>query len=215
MARHLILLLLSALLVPETTAFRKQFVEEAHFEAVESHVAEEVVVEADHKVEVQVEVQVGDFGSKLMALDATQHPDFSGHYVLDKVEGQPDHAAYNAGVGWVQRQAAYAASYGAGTLTVDVTQSGNHFNIHSSTPLGSSRVQFNVGGGRQHAQASDGGRFDIQPVWRGNEIRATMWRGSHVTHIRRFMRGRNMIIESTIDGYYNNAMTREIYKPRN
>ena len=221
------LLLLSVLLVPELAAFRL----DTSFDAVKTDAVEADAVKVDavkanavaadavktdtvktdadivEVVEVEVEVDASEE-------DGTQHPNFSGHYILDRVEGQPDHAAYNAGVGWLQRQAAYAASYGAGTLSVDLIHNGDHFDIRSSTPLGSSRVQFDVGGGRQSARASDGGRFDIDPVWRGNEVRATMWRGSHVTHIKRFMRGNNMIIESTIDGYYHNARTREVYKPR-
>merc|ERR1719183_1931895 len=153
MARHLILLLLSALLVPETTAFRK----DVSLDVAELDIAKIDDFKTDVAETVEVEVDASE--------EDETHPDFSGHYILDRVEGDPDHAAYNAGVSWAQRQAAWAASYGAGTLTVDLTQRGNHFDIRSSTPLGSSRVQFDVGGGRQTATASDGGNFDIDPRW--------------------------------------------------
>jgi len=142
-----------------------------------------------------------------------QHPNLAGEWNLVAVEGDPDHVMYNAGVGWFQRTAAAAMGFGVGHVHVHLEQNGNAFVIESSTPLGSSTVKFTVGGGKQRETASDGGSFEIEPVWSKNEVKSTLWRNGVVTKQRRYKRGKQMCIESVVDGYYPKAMSREVYDP--
>lgn len=141
-------------------------------------------------------------------------PNLSGSWLLDRVEGEPDHAAYNGGVNWAMRQAAHAAGYGVGLITMDMRQTGDFFDIRSSTPLGSSHVTFAVGGGRQKGFDASGSEFEIEPKWQCRELRASMWKGEYMTQTRMFLSDGQLIIENTIDGYYPDALTREVYLPQ-
>lgn len=137
--------------------------------------------------------------------------DFSGAWRLARVEGEPEHVAYNAGLPKAKRLASAALGWGVGIVCVTIRHDGNQFQLSTRTPLGSGHAQLVIGQGAQWGTASDGGWYQCAPSWAGIDIVSSNCRGGVVSTQRRSMRGDAMIIETTLDGYYPHAKSVEVY----
>jgi len=140
----------------------------------------------------------GDVGSSSSSSAAPA--DFSGSWVLNRVEGDFEALMADAGVSWAIRKMAKSMNYGAGLVTQTVEQDGNSLAITFQNGPGQapSVMRLVVGGGVQTTSNEDGSDVTLQPRWEDHSLCLTgkTASGSNLQPARRFLSGEEMVIES-------------------
>jgi len=122
--------------------------------------------------------------------------DFSGSWVCTRVTGDMASFMKDAGLDAAMREAARAASYGAGRQVQNIAQVGDAMVVQNilKEPVA---TRFRVGAGLQSALDQDGKLIYVDPWWDGDALCVVSRREDKavIAHSRRYFDGATMVLE--------------------
>lgn len=138
--------------------------------------------------------------------------DFGGSWLCVRVTGDVSTFMKDVGLGTRMREAAKAASYGAGRQVQNIAQVGDAIVVQNilKEPV---TMRFRVGAGPQSTLDQDGKMVHIDPSWDGDALCVESRRedGTLIAHSRRYMSGDTMVLELASP---NGARVRRIFEKR-
>ncbi|CAL1160927.1 unnamed protein product [Cladocopium goreaui] len=128
-------------------------------------------------------------------------PNFSGEWLLVKAEGDWDSFLKEMDVGYMTRTMVQAMGYGVGVMKQIVEHQSNELKVTLISPKGTSTSTIVINGVEQESvDPMDGKMVKVVPCWRGNALEVkSRWADTlkELPVNRRFLKGPQMIIEST------------------
>lgn len=129
--------------------------------------------------------------------------DFSGSWMLARVEGDMDAFMREVGYGWLVRSAAAAVGYGVNRSTSTITHTPTHLRMVAVTPRGSSTLELRLDGTEQEGlEPLENQKVLFRPFWEpdGSALAFESRRagsGIELPRTRRFLLGDEMCVEQT------------------
>lgn len=133
--------------------------------------------------------------------------DFSGSWVISKIEGDMDKMLKKMGLGALERQAARMFSYGVGHVNEKIVQHDDDFVATVKTELGTEELHYRVGGEITQKNAMKKKKVETvtcQSEWADNEknelvINSSSSNGKALPQLRRSLVGDNMVVKMILD----------------
>jgi hypothetical protein len=141
--------------------------------------------------------QIGAVGASAAPLHAP--PDFSGRWLLERIDGDMESLLFDAGFNWALRKIAKGMKYGIGKAVQDIQQDGDSFVVVHETGYKTTTNRFRAGAGDHEAVAPDGSTVIAKAHWDGDVLHTGMRKpnGSKLPSMSRRMVGTEMVIESS------------------
>jgi len=128
----------------------------------------------DHSHNSEVTASISPSAPSAEAKGPAAKPDFSGKWLLTRVEGDWEAFLVEVGFGFMKRSLMRAAGYGAGKLTEEIIQQGScegcHLTVISTSPMGTVENAYSVNGTEQNAKNPEGEALTIVPQWEGDRL---------------------------------------------
>mmetsp|Transcript_43734 Transcript_43734/g.102048 ORF Transcript_43734/g.102048 Transcript_43734/m.102048 type:complete len:213 (+) Transcript_43734:90-728(+) len=132
--------------------------------------------------------------------DAKEPPNFTGDWVLSRLEGDFDAFLQDQGVGYMTRTMAKSMGYGVRKVFQVIKQEGDQIRITQTNPQRSVVVDLTVNGVEQDStDPAEGKKIKVQPSWDGVALllKSRAPDGKELPTARRFFAGEEMIMELT------------------
>lgn len=141
-----------------------------------------------------------DAGFTAQAADSLQDkPDFTGKWVLERVEGNIDLLMADNGLSWPLRKMARRVKYGVGRQFQEISQNGDYdVSILRAGFYKAVRADIRVGGGDQQILTSTGKTILANFRWEGSALRmdAKTLTGAWLPSQQRHLVGSRMVLEN-------------------
>jgi hypothetical protein len=136
--------------------------------------------------------------AEVHAASAAALPNFSGSWVMNRVEGDMDQLLADAGVGWALRKMAKGVNWGIGKNFQEISQNGNDFVIVHKAPMNTTTMRFHVGSGYQETVGVDGKPILCDATWDEQSliILCKTQAGKEHAPARRYLEDDCMVIET-------------------
>lgn len=113
-----------------------------------------------------------------LALNAL--PDFTGKWVLARIEGNMEELLVDLGVGFLKRRLGRAVNYGIGAFREEISQKGSERLLVSSvTPICTITNNYRIDGSEQDAKDPEGAAVSVASRWVGNKIHCVVHQKVH------------------------------------
>jgi hypothetical protein len=146
-----------------------------------------------------------DFGTATAEVpDQFRRPDFSGVWLLDRVEGDMQKFLKEVGVNSLSRTSAKMLRYGAGRITQNITHAEDMLTVVSTSLKGNHATTFRLDGTEQNSVDPFQGRpLATIPCWEARDTGVLIMESRHsdtgkpMPHTRRYILGEEMCVEQT------------------
>eukprot|EP00933_Yihiella_yeosuensis_P071214 TRINITY_DN79413_c0_g1_i1.p1 TRINITY_DN79413_c0_g1~~TRINITY_DN79413_c0_g1_i1.p1 ORF type:complete len:296 (-),score=45.46 TRINITY_DN79413_c0_g1_i1:79-966(-) len=133
---------------------------------------------------------------------AEEKPNFSGKWLLVRVEGDFDTFLKELGVSYLSRSTASAFGYGVKTIVNVITLTDDRLEVYTKTPLGENTQTVFINGQEQDCvDAFENKPIKVTPEWDGAVLLCKSRRADSSAPLpsnRRFMVGEEMFVESEL-----------------
>jgi len=126
-------------------------------------------------------------------------PDFSGRWLLDRIDGDCEALLVDAGTSWPLRKLAKSMKYGVGKAVQDVQQDGDSFVVVSETGVKTTTMRFSAGAGDQEIMGPDGTPAVARTHWERDVLHMSFRKpnGAKLPSVSRRIVGSEMVMEAT------------------
>lgn len=138
-------------------------------------------------------------------------PDFSGHWVFRRYEGDFDAMMQDAGTHWSIRRLARAANYGVNMISQDIRHHGDDLVVAFNAGTSVNRMILTVGEADQATVNEAGEPSVFNAAWEGAAIFVAGVRvadGARLQGTLRYMQGQEMVVETRLS---SGALVRRFY----